>query len=209
MPKFVFGLPGYKAGMVTVFNGPIAEAATIVGFDSCVVLDRKEVGDRDCLRIAANRARKLTKPLEGIYKKLDIEPRRTIRSFFVPVGYRSDFCSGFELGPNVFYVGQKVAVAGTTKGRGFSGVVKRHGFKDRGRSSISLAHRVHGSTGQRTSPGRVFPGKKMAGRYGHETCTISGLKVLEIDADTRFMIVKGAIPGATGSEVIVKMEIGS
>lgn len=112
---------------------------------------------------------------------------------------------GGSIGADAFAVGQVVDVTGTSKGKGFQGAVKRWNFRTQDAThGNSVSHRVHGSTGQNQSPGKVFKGKKMAGHMGDERVTIQGLEVVSVDAERGVLLVKGAVPGATGNDVIVR-----
>lgn len=125
---------------------------------------------------------------------------------------RVDDASGYELGAELavtmFEVGQKVDVTGTSKGKGFAGVLKRYHFAGQDRThGNSLSHRAPGSIGQNQTPGRVFPGKKMAGHLGAVKRTSQNLEVVRVDAERNLLLVKGAVPGATNSDVVVKLSV--
>jgi len=128
------------------------------------------------------------------------------------VGFRTEDLEGFELGGEIkvdrFEAGQKVDVTGTSKGKGFQGGVKRHNFRMQDAThGNSISHRAPGSIGQCQTPGRVFKGKKMAGQMGSERKTTQSLEVVRVDAENNLLLIKGAVPGATGSNVIVRPTI--
>ena len=146
------------------------------------------------------KAKNVTKPLKGHFAKANVEPKKKLGEFRV-----SEDCMlsvGQELSANHFVVGQYVDVCGTSIGKGFAGVMKRHNFAGLEAShGVSISHRSHGSTGQRQDPGKVFKGKKMAGHMGSERVTVQNLKVAAIDADKGLIMVKGAVPGSENSWV--------
>ncbi|MGH8752335.1 MAG: 50S ribosomal protein L3, partial [Burkholderiales bacterium] len=120
----------------------------------------------------------------------------------------ANFKVGATIGVDIFKVGQKVDVTGTSRGKGFAGVIKRHHFKsNRASHGNSVSHNKPGSTGQRQDPGRVFPGKRMPGQLGNVKRTALSLEVLRIDVERQLLLVKGALPGATGGGVIVRPSV--
>jgi len=147
--------------------------------------------------------RKVTKPLKGHFEKAGVTPRRHVAEIRTPDA--TEFAAGQEITASVFEAGTLVDVQGTTKGKGFAGVMKRHGFA--GVSASHGAHRNHrkpGSIGACATPSRVFKGLRMAGRMGHETQTTQNLTVHAVDADKGLVLVKGAIPGPKGGVVVVR-----
>lgn len=149
---------------------------------------------------------KVTKPLAGHFAKAGVAPRRHVAE--VRTSLASEFEAGQELTADLFEVGQKVDVQGTSKGKGFAGVMKRHGFA--GVSASHGAHRNHrkpGSIGACATPGRIFKGLRMAGRMGHETTTVQNLKVRGVDVEKGVLLVNGAIPGPKGSVVVVRTAV--
>lgn len=156
--------------------------------------------------VGARRVQRLTKPLAGHFAKAGVEPGRRLREFRLePQELSEALRPGAEVRVDIFKVGQKVDVQGVTIGKGFAGVVKRHGFGG-GRAShgASLTHRAPGSIGQCQDPGRVFPGKKMAGRMGGARCTQQGLEVVRVDRERNLLLVKGSVPGPRGADVLVR-----
>jgi large subunit ribosomal protein L3 len=154
------------------------------------------------------RADRVIKPLSGHYAKAGVAPGRGLWEFRLRTDEGSDLKPGAEIKADIFSVGQKVDVQGTSIGKGFAGVMKRHHFRG-GRAShgASLSHRSPGSIGQRQTPGRVFPGKRMAGHLGHATRTQQNLEVVSIDVERGLLLVKGAIPGPKGQDVIIRPSV--
>jgi len=154
------------------------------------------------------RADRLTKPRAGKFAKAGVEPGRGLWEFRLGANEGADLKPGAEIKLDIFKVGQRVDVQGTSIGKGFAGVIKRHHFRG-GRASHgnSLSHRVPGSIGQRQTPGRVFPGKKMAGHLGDATATCLNLEVMQLDAERNLIMVKGAIPGPKGQDVVIRPSV--
>ncbi len=148
------------------------------------------------------KAKNLTKPMKGYFAKANIEPKSKLAEFRV-----SEDCLlnvGDKLSVEHFVAGQFVDVCGTSIGKGFAGVMKRHNFGGLEAShGVSISHRSHGSTGQRQDPGKVFKGKKMAGHMGDERVTVQNLKVVAVNADKGLIMVKGGVPGSDNSWVYV------
>ncbi len=208
MTKTIKGLLGEKLGMTQVFdaNNRIVPV-TVVKAGPCVVTQvRAESSDGYVavqLAFGAIDPRKVTKPLVGHFAKAGVTPRRHIVELRTPDA--DQYAIGQELGPEIFESGQIVDVMGTSKGKGFAGVMKRHGFA--GVSASHGSHRNHrkpGSIGACATPGRVFKGLRMAGRMGNERVTIQNLTVHAVDAEKGLLLIKGAIPGSNGSLVFVK-----
>jgi large subunit ribosomal protein L3 len=154
----------------------------------------------------AKRAALITKPLAGHYAKAKVEGGRGLWEFRLEAGEIGKFEVGGELkADEIFTVGQKVDVAGISKGKGFQGTIKRHHFTmGDATHGNSLSHRSPGSIGQRQTPGRVFPGKKMAGHMGNVRRSAVNLEVVKIDNDRHLIAIKGSVPGAPGGDVIIR-----
>jgi large subunit ribosomal protein L3 len=153
---------------------------------------------------AAPKAHRLAKPDAGHFAKVQVEPGQGLWEFRLADGEGADLKPGAEIKVDVFKTGQLVDVAGVTKGKGYAGVIKRHNFSHQYMShGNSLSHRAPGAIGQRQTPGRVFPGKRMAGHLGNERATTINLEVLRVDAERNVLLVKGAIPGAENGRVLV------
>lgn len=205
-----FGLIGQKVGMTRVFSEDgTAIPVTVLEVKANRVTQVKHQ-DRDGYRAVqvttgSCRPRRVNKPMAGHFGKAGVEPGRALWEFRLAPGEGDELKPGVEIKVDIFSVGQKVDVQGTTIGKGFAGVMKRHGFGG-GRASHgnSLAHRAPGSIGQRTSPGRVFPGRKMAGRMGNAKRTQQNLEVVQIDPERNLLLVKGAVPGSKGGNVVIR-----
>ena len=153
----------------------------------------------------ARRAALVNKPLAGHYAKAKVEAGRGLWEFRVADDKLGDFAIGNEIKADIFEVGQIVDVQGVTKGKGFQGTIKRHNFTmGDATHGNSLSHRSPGSIGQRQTPGRVFPGKKMSGHMGAETQSAQNLEVVRVDAERGLIAVRGAVPGAPGGDVVVR-----
>ncbi|MDJ0337760.1 MULTISPECIES: 50S ribosomal protein L3 [Cryobacterium] len=207
--KTTKGLLGKKLGMTQVWdeNNKLVPVTVIEIAPNVVTQIRtKAVDGYNGVQIAAGPIdpRKVNKPLAGHFDKAGVTPRRHITE--LRTADAADYNLGQELTVDgVFAAGTKVDVMGTSKGKGFAGVMKRHNFK--GVSSSHGSHRNHrkpGSIGASSTPSRVFKGMRMAGRMGGERVTVLNLKVHAIDADKGLMLVKGAVPGARGRLVFVR-----
>jgi large subunit ribosomal protein L3 len=151
------------------------------------------------------RASRVGKPLAGHLAKAGVEAGHTLREFTVASEQVAGFKAGDVIGVDIFAVGQKVDITGTSIGKGFSGVIKRHNFSsNRASHGNSVSHNAPGSIGMAQDPGRVFPGKKMAGQYGNVTRTTQSLEVVRVDVERQLLLVKGAVPGSKGGDVVVR-----
>jgi large subunit ribosomal protein L3 len=152
----------------------------------------------------ARKAHRLNKPDAGQYAVSKVDAGQGLWEFRLEDAEASELAPGAEIKVDVFKQGQFVDVAGTTKGKGYAGVIKRHNFSHQYMShGNSLSHRAPGSIGQRQTPGRVFPGKRMSGHMGDERATTMNLEVVKVDAERNLLLVKGAVPGAENGRVIV------
>jgi len=199
---------GEKLGMTQVWdeNNKIVPV-TVVKAGPCVVTQVRSADSEGYsavqLGFGAIDPRKVNKPQAGHFAKAGVTPRRHVVE--LRTDDASEYTLGQELGPDVFEVGQIVDVAGTSKGKGFAGTMKRHNFK--GVSASHGAHRNHrkpGSIGAGSTPSRVFKGLKMSGRMGGDTVTVQNLTVHAVDTDQGLLLIKGAIPGPVGSLVFVR-----
>jgi large subunit ribosomal protein L3 len=152
----------------------------------------------------SRRPNRVTRPMAGHFARAKVEPGLGLWEFRLEGGESPELEPGAEVPMDIFEVGQRVDVRGTTIGRGFAGGVRRWGFGG-GRAShgASLTHRAHGSTGHCQEPGRVFPGKKMAGQMGNASRTQQNLEVVRVDAEKKILLVKGSVPGPRGEEVVI------
>ncbi len=150
------------------------------------------------------RATRVTKPLAGHLAKAGVESGVVLREFKVSADQLAKFKAGDVVGVDTFTVGQLVDVTGTTKGRGFSGVIRRHHFSsNRASHGNSRSHNTPGSIGMAQDPGRVFPGKRMAGQLGNVTRTTQLLTVVRVDAERGLLLIKGCVPGADGGHIVI------
>ena len=204
----VTALLGTKLGMTQVWDesGRVVPV-TVVQVDTNVVTQVRSV-EKDGytavqLGFGAIDPRKVTKPLKGHFEKAGVSPRRHVAE--VRTANAASFSLGQEITADAFAAGQLVDVSGTTKGKGFAGAMKRHGFK--GFSSSHGSHRNHrhvGSIGSSSTPSRVFKGLKMAGRMGNERSTIQNIAVHSVDAEKGLLLLKGALPGNKGGVVLIR-----
>jgi large subunit ribosomal protein L3 len=157
------------------------------------------------ITVGERRASRVTKAMAGHFAKGGVAAGRGLWEFRLGDDEGSELEVGSEIKVDIFEAGQKVDVTGTTHGKGFAGSVKRHNFSTQDAThGNSLSHRVHGSIGQNQSPGKVFKGKKMAGHMGNVRRTQQTLDVVRVDAERNLILVKGAVPGAKGGDVIVR-----
>lgn len=204
------GLVGRKVGMTRVFqeDGASVPVTVIEVLANRVTQVKSE--DTDGYRAlqvttGEKKASRVTKPLAGHYAKAGTEAGRGLWEFRLENGEGEDYAVGAELTVEVLAEVKKVDVTGTSKGKGFAGAVKRWNFRTQDAThGNSLAHRAPGSIGQNQSPGKVFKGKKMAGQMGNEQVTTQSLELVRVDVERNLLLIKGAVPGATGGDVIVK-----
>jgi large subunit ribosomal protein L3 len=201
------GVIARKIGMTRLFSEEGSHVpVTVLKLDHCqvVAVRTQEKDGYTALQIGVGKAKvkNVGKPLRGHFAKAKVEPKRKLAEFRVPADKLLDV--GAEISADHFIAGQFVDVAGSTTGKGFQGVMKRWNFAGLEAShGVSVAHRSHGSTGQRQDPGRTFKGKKMAGHMGTANITVQNLKIVATDADKGLIMVRGAVPGQAGSFVLV------
>jgi large subunit ribosomal protein L3 len=207
------GLVGRKAGMTRVFTeaGETVPVTVIEALPNRITQVRTEETDGyRALQVAfgERRASRLNKPLTGHYAKVKVAPGESLVEFRLTGEEGKDLAAGGELKVDLFQVGQVVDVTGTTIGKGYAGVMKRHNFGGLPAShGVSVSHRSPGSIGQRQTPGRVFPGKRMSGHMGMQRRTIENLQVVRVDAERNLLLIRGAVPGAPGGQVIVRPSV--
>ena len=197
------GILGTKIGMTQIWKGDRAVPVTVVLAGPCPVVQRKtaQTDGYEAVQIgyAPKREKSVNKPAPGHFKKAGVSPVRFLREF------RDFNPEGDTVSIDIFAEGEKIDATGTSKGKGFQGVMKRWNFKGGPASHGSKKwHRRPGSIGQRKTPGRVYKGKRMAGHMGMERITVQNLEVVEIRADENIILVKGAIPGANGGLVVLR-----
>jgi large subunit ribosomal protein L3 len=202
------GLIAKKLGMTRVFTADGNHVpVTVLDVADCQVVGvrTKEKDGYTAVQLGTGNAKikNVTQPMRGHFAKLKIEPKRKLVEFRVSDDALIEV--GAELSAEHFLVGQFVDVVGTTMGKGFAGVIKRHHFGGlRATHGVSVSHRSHGSTGQRQDPGKVFKGKKMAGHLGDVRVTTQNLKVVSADAERGLIMVEGAVPGVEGGYVLIR-----
>jgi large subunit ribosomal protein L3 len=203
------GLVGRKCGMTRLFKEDgRAVPVTVVHVDNNVVTQLKtmEKDGYTAVQISAGSKKpsRLNRSELGHFAKAGVTPGKGLWEFRIPAEVLEQHAVGTGIPLEIFTVGQMVDVTSVSKGKGFAGAIKRHNFAGQDRShGNSLSHRAPGSIGQNQSPGRVFKGKKMAGHMGDQRTTIQALEIMAIDTEKNVLLISGAIPGATGADVIV------
>lgn len=204
------GLVGRKVGMSRVFSEDgRSTPVTIVEVEPNRVTQVRTI-EKDGyaavqVTVGQRRPSRVTKPMAGHFAKGGVGPGRGLWEFRLDPANLGEYKPGAEIKVDEFEVGAKVDVQGTTIGKGFAGVMKRHGFRGgRATHGNSKAHRKAGSIGQNQDPGRVFPGKKMAGDMGADRRVQQGLEVTQVDVERNLILIKGSIPGARGADVIIR-----
>ncbi len=201
------GLIARKEGMTRIFTEDGTQVpVTVLKVDECqvVAVRNAEKDGYVAVQLGAGKARvkRTTAANRGHFAKAKVEPKKKLAEF--RVSNENMLEVGAELGANHFVAGQFVDVVGTSIGKGFAGAMKRHNFGGlRASHGVSVSHRSHGSTGQRQDPGRVFPGKKMAGHLGTERVTTQNLEVVGIDLEDGLILIKGSVPGNKNGWVLV------
>ncbi|MHA7277440.1 50S ribosomal protein L3 [Arthrobacter sp. Hz1] len=211
LTRQVKGLLGTKLGMTQVWDeNNLLVPVTVVQADSNVITQLRSAGQDGYTAVQIGFGqidpRKVTKPLAGHFEKAGVTPRRHVVE--LRTSDADTYSLGQELSVEIFEAGQKVDVIGTTKGKGFAGVMKRHGFHGVGAShGAHKNHRKPGSIGGASTPSRVFKGMKMAGRMGAVRQTTLNLTVHGVDAEKSLLLIKGAVPGARGQVVLVRTAV--
>ena len=204
------GIVGRKAGMSRMFteDGRSIPVTVIEASPNRITQIKTVENDGyTAVQVTAGtkRAALVNKPLSGHFAKAKVEAGRGLWEFRIADEDAGNYEVGGEIKADIFEVGQLVDVAGVTKGKGFQGTIKRWNFKmGDATHGNSLSHRSPGSIGQRQTPGRVFPGKKMAGHMGAERQSMQNLEVVKVDAERGLIAVKGSVPGAPGGDVVVR-----
>lgn len=203
------GLVGRKIGMTRLFTDDgHAVPVTVVDVSNNRVTQIKtpETDGYAAVQVAfgKRRASRVSKPAAGHFAKAGVEAGHVLSEFRVEADQLANFKVGGQIGVDIFKVGQLVDVTGTTVGKGYAGVIKRHHFSS-GRASHgnSRSHNVPGSIGMAQDPGRVFPGKRMSGHLGAVKRTAQKLQIVRIDAERQLLLIKGAVPGAEGGDLVV------
>ena len=203
------GLVGRKVGMTRIFadDGTAVPVTVLDMSDNRITQIKTPANDGYCavqVAFGKRRASRVTKAQAGHYAKAAVEAGSVLKEFTVTPDALGDLTVGSAISVEIFQVGQKVDVTGRSKGKGFSGVIKRHNFSsNRATHGNSRSHNVPGSIGMAQDPGRVFPGKRMPGHLGDVTKTVQLLEVARIDTARQLLLVRGAVPGAKNASVIV------
>jgi len=207
------GIVGRKCGMTRVFTEDgVSVPVTVVEAapNRITQLKSLETDGYRAVQVTAGTRRpsRVTKPAAGHFAKAGVEAGRGLWEFRLRDGEGEDLQVGGEIKVDVFQPGQKVDVTGTTKGKGFAGTIKRHKFSAQDAThGSSVSHRVPGSIGQRQTPGRVFKGKRMAGHMGDVRRTVQNLEIVRVDVERNLILIRGAVPGAPGGDVLVRPSI--
>jgi large subunit ribosomal protein L3 len=207
------GIVGRKEGMTRIFNDEGgAVPVTVLSVEPNRVTQLKTL-ENDGYRAVqvttgSRRAARVTRPMAGHYAKAGTESGRRLVEFRLDDGEGEDIEVGSEIKVGMFEEGQRVDVTGTSIGKGYAGVIKRHNFRMQDAThGNSISHRAPGSIGQCQTPGRVFKGKKMAGHMGNVRRTMQSLTVVRVDAERNLLLVKGAVPGSRGGDVIIRAAV--
>lgn len=201
------GLIGKKIGMTRLFteDGHWIHV-TVLEAGPCTVVQRKtaEIDGYDAVQLGFEDIdeKRCNKPDRGHFEKAGVAPKRTLRELRVEPG--SEVGQGDELKADIFAAGDRVDISGKSKGKGFAGVIKRHGFAGGPGGHGSHFHRAPGSIGQSATPSKVYKGKKLPGRMGNRRVTARNLEVVTVDIERNLLIVRGSVPGANGGLVMVK-----
>ncbi len=204
------GLVGRKVGMTRIFTDDgVSVPVTVLDVSNNRVTQIK-TPERDGYSVVQvafgkRRASRVNRPLAGHLAKAGVEAGHVLKEFPVSAEELAGLKPGDQIQVTIFSVGQKVDVTGQTIGKGFAGSIKRHHFSSQGDAhGNSVSHRAPGSTGQAQDPGRVFPGQKMAGHLGAVKRTQQNLQIVRVDVDRQLLLVKGAVPGSRGTDVVVR-----
>ncbi|MBM4189115.1 MAG: 50S ribosomal protein L3 [Betaproteobacteria bacterium] len=204
------GLVGRKIGMTRVFteDGASVPVTVLDMSNNRVSQIKTQSGDGyDALQVAygSRRASRITKPVAGHLAAAGVDAARGITEFRVPSEVASQYAPGASIGVDIFQVGQIVDVSGVTQGKGYAGVIKRYNFSSqRASHGNSRSHNAPGSIGMAQDPGRVFPGKRMAGHMGAVNRTVQNLEIVRVDSERQLLLIKGAVPGSKGGDIVVR-----
>lgn len=208
-------LIGRKLGMTRIFT-PSGESigVSVIELSPIVITDvkTKETHGYNAYQVTtgSRKASRVNKPMTGVYKKAGIEAGRGLWEFRLEDDEPVDLKVGHVFTADQFSVGQKVDAIGTSIGHGFTGAIVRWNFRTQGNThGNSLSNRAPGSIGQNQTPGRVFKGKKMAGRMGNHRVTVQNLEIVRIDSERNVVLIKGAVPGCPGGDIIIRSAVKS
>lgn len=203
------GLVGRKVGMTRIFaeDGTALPVTVLDVSNNRVTQIKTQESDGYCaiqVTFGKRRASRVAKPMAGHLAKAGVEAGHILKEFRITPEQLANFKPGDTVSVTIFSPGQKVDVTGTSQGKGFSGVIKRHNFSsNRASHGNSVSHNKPGSISMAQDPGRVFPGKKLPGHYGDVTRTTQNLEVVRVDEARQLLLIKGAVPGAKGGDVVV------
>jgi large subunit ribosomal protein L3 len=204
------GVVGRKCGMTRVFtDAGESVPVTVIEVEPNRITQVKTASadgyEAVQVTVGSRRASRVTKPMAGHFAKGGVAAGRGLWEFRLEEPAGEELGVGSEIKVDIFSEGQKVDVTGTSIGKGYAGVVKRHNFSTQDAThGNSLSHRAPGSIGQNQSPGRVFKGKKMSGHMGNKRRTVQNLDIVRVDAERNLLLIKGAVPGSKGGNVIVR-----
>jgi len=204
------GLLGRKIGMTRIFtdDGDTVPVTVLdVSNNRIAQIKTPDTDGYSAVQVAygKRRASRVRKPQAGHFAKAGVEAGQVLREFRASAEELANVKVGGTIGVDLFKVGQAIDVSGTSQGKGFAGVIKRHHFSsNRASHGNSVSHNKPGSIGQAQDPGRVFPGKRMAGHLGHARRTAINVEVVRIDAERQLLLVRGSVPGSRGGDVIVR-----
>lgn len=207
------GLLGQKLGMTRIFaedGSSVPVTVLSVSANRVVQVKTQETDGYDSIQVTfgAKKANRVNKASKGHYAKAGVEAGIALHEFPLTAEEVATYQAGSTVTVEIFSVGQSVDVTGTSKGKGFAGAIKRHNFSsNRASHGNSVSHNAPGSIGQRQDPGRVFPGKRMAGHLGNVQVTTQNLEVVRVDAERGLLLIKGAVPGSKGGQVIVRPSV--
>ena len=204
------GLVGRKVGMTRIFaedGASIPVTVLDVSNNRVTQVKTPETDGYSAIQVTfgKRRASRVSKPAAGHLAKAGVEAGHVLKEFRIDAEQLANFKAGDQVAVTIFAEGQKVDVTGTSIGKGFQGGIKRHNFSSqRATHGNSVSHNAPGSIGMNQDPGRVFPGKRMAGHLGDVQSTTQGLTIVRVDADRQLLLVRGAVPGSKGADVVVR-----
>ncbi len=203
------GIIGKKIGMTQIFTdeGRVVPV-TIIKAGPCLVVQKKIKENNPWMKIQLglvedSKVKKVNKPMKGHFDKAKIPPTGTLKEFFID---EDNVKIGDSVKVDIFEKSEQVSITGTTKGKGFQGVVRRWNFRGGSATHGSMFHRRPGSTGMCAYPGKVIKGKKMPGRMGGKQKTVKGINVVKVDLERNLLVVRGAVPGFNGNYVFIKKD---
>jgi len=204
----VQGIIGKKVGMTQVYGEDgRAYPVTVIEAGPCVVVQRKSK-DKDGYAavqlglVEGRKVKRVTKPMKGHFDKAGLPPCRVLREFRVTDG--AEVKVGDKVSVELFAPGDTITISGISRGKGFQGVIKRHNFRGGAATHGSMFHRAPGSIGASAFPSRVLPGMKAAGHMGSDRVTVRRIQVVRVDAGNNLLVVRGSVPGAGGSIVVIR-----